>query len=227
LSGASFVTAPSEYLARELRGIRKDILVIPNPIDLESYPYRERMKPAPNLIWLRAFHRIYDPVLAVQVLARVAQVYHTAKLVMIGPDKDGSLADVRSEADRLGVLDRVVFTGGIAKSEVPGMLSNGDIFLNTTTVDNVPVSLLEAMACGLGVVSTDAGGIPYLLDTDENGIIVPAGDAGAMAGAVTRILREPGLAARLSRGARLKAESYTWSVALPQWETLLLKLAGA
>jgi glycosyltransferase involved in cell wall biosynthesis len=146
---------------------------------------------------------------------------------MIGPDKDGTLAGVRAEAGRLGVLNQINFTGGVAKSEVPGLLSTGDIFLNTTTVDNSPVSVLEAMATGLAVVSTNVGGIPYLVENGNEGILVPSGEADAMAAAVMRLLGEPGLAARLSRNARKKAESYSWEAILPRWETVFTDIMHA
>ena len=227
LASAAAVTAPSEYLASALRQWRQDIVVIPNPIDLRSYEYREREKPAPKLVWLRAFHRIYDPVLAVRVLAEVGREVPDASLLMIGPDKDGSLAAVRAAANRLEVAQRIEFSGGVQKSQVPSMLNRGDIFINTTTIDNVPVSMLEAMAAGLPVVSTSVGGIPFLLKDGENGLLVMPGDASAMAQAVLQLLRDPGLSARLSRAARATVESFTWDRALPRWEALLISVAAA
>lgn len=225
LSSATAVTAPSDYLASAMHNTRSDIVVIPNPIELESYIYSERANPSARLIWLRAFHRIYNPKLAVRVLAAIVADREDAHLTMVGPDKDGSLEEVRAEAARLGVLDRVLFTGGVPKADVARWLSTGDIFLNTTTMDNAPVSVLEAMATGLPVVSTAVGGIPYLLDDGDNGLLVPTGDADAMARAVKRLLHEPGLAARLSRNARLKSESFGWNATLPRWETLLVELS--
>lgn len=224
---ATIVTAPSRYLAEALHTFHRNIQVIQNPLALETYEYAERDKPRPRLIWLRTFHRIYDPVLAVRVLARIASHIPDVRLTMIGPDKDGSLADVRAVAERLNVLDRVSFTGGVPKSEVPRLLTGGDVFLNTSTIDNAPVSVLEAMASGLTVVSTNVGGIPYLIENGRDGILVPAGDADSMASAVMRLFSEPGLAGSLSRNARRKAESYSWNSILPRWETLFTDVARA
>lgn len=225
LANATAVTSPSNYLAEAMRSLRRDINVIPNSLAVETYSYRLRDRPKARLVWLRTFHKIYDPVLAVRVLARVASHETDAHLTMIGPDKDGSLAEVREEAKRLGVLDRILFTGGIPKSAVPGHLASGDIFLNTTTIDNTPVSVLEAMASGLVVVSTEVGGIPYVIENDHDGMLVPAGDADAMADAVRRLLTEQGLAARLSHNARAKAEMFSWNNVLPLWETLIVSVA--
>jgi glycosyltransferase involved in cell wall biosynthesis len=152
------------------------------------------------------------------VLAPLASLHVT----MYGPDtRDGSLARVRAEVGRLKLEDRVVLAGRVDKSDVPRVLSEADIFLNTTNVDNTPVSVLEAMACGLCVVSTNVGGIPYLLSHHHNALLVPPNDAVGMAAAVWRILTEPGLAERLSRNARAKAEQFDWWIILPQWEQLL------
>jgi glycosyltransferase involved in cell wall biosynthesis len=97
--------------------------------------------------------------------------------------------------------------------------------LNTTNVDNTPISILEAMACGLCVVSTSVGGIPYLLEHEHDALLVPPNDPEAMAIAVRRLLTEPGLAERLSRNGRQKAEQFDWSIILPQWEALLISVA--
>ena len=224
-SATAAVTAPSEYLADAMRLVRSDVRILPNPLDLDSYVYHERTLLKPRLVWLRAFHQIYDPVLAVRVLAQVATYADDAHLTMIGPDKDGTLSAVRAEAKRFRVLDRIVFTGGVPKSEVPQWLAASDIFLNTSTIDNAPVSVLEAMATGLPVVSTAVGGIPHLLENGRDGLLVPAGNAEAMAAAVKRLLTEPELAGQLSRNARAKAETFGWDTIIPRWEALLLEVA--
>jgi glycosyltransferase involved in cell wall biosynthesis len=112
---------------------------------------------------------------------------------------------------------------GVPHDEVPTWLSKGDIFLNTTDFDNTPISVLEALACGLCVISTNVGGIPYLLDDEHDGLLVPPDDVQAMTDAVRRLLTESDLATRLSQNGRDKAESFDWSRVYPQWETLLLE----
>jgi glycosyltransferase involved in cell wall biosynthesis len=141
---------------------------------------------------------------------------------MLGPDKnDGSLESTISLAKELHVLDRIALVGPIDKSKVPDRLSTGDIFLNTSNVDNTPISVLEAMACGLPVVSTNVGGIPYLLEDGKDALLVPPDDAKGMANAIRRITREPGLAEMLSKNARQKVEQFNWTNVLPRWEALL------
>ncbi|HMV83896.1 MAG TPA: glycosyltransferase [Blastocatellia bacterium] len=226
LRKATAVTAPSHYLLERMRPYCDEILLLPNPIDLHRYEFLPRRAPQPRLIWLRAFHEIYNPKLAVEVLNLLKAEFPALHLTMVGPDKgDGSRQQTVEAAQSLGMQDRLTMPGGVANSEVPQWLNRGDIFLNTTNVDNTPVSVIEAMAGGLCIVSTNAGGLPYLLEDGEDALLVPPNDPGAMAAAVRRLLTEAGLAERLSRNARRKAESFDWSAVLPQWRTLLRRVA--
>ncbi|MFN2386440.1 MAG: glycosyltransferase family 4 protein [Thermoanaerobaculia bacterium] len=228
LSGAEAVAAPSGFLLERLRPYRADLRLLPNPLELAAYPFRVRDRPAPKLVWLRSFHAMYNPPLAAEVLARLSGRFPHAELAMVGPDKrDGSLEATRRAAAELGVVERIRFIGAVSKADVPVWLDAGDVFLNTTGVDNTPVSVLEAMACGLCVVSTNVGGIPYILEDGGDSLLVAPGDPEKMASAVERVLTEPGLAERLSRSGRAKAERLDWARILPEWEDLLRSLAGS
>jgi glycosyltransferase involved in cell wall biosynthesis len=224
LKSAVAVTSPSTYLLQNLCPYRDNIIMIPNPLDIEAYEFRLRSQVRPKLVWLRAFHSIYNPSLAPKTLALLAKDYEESSLTMVGPDgADGSLYDMHEVVERSGVKDRITIHGRVAKTDVPAWINKGDIFLNTTNIDNVPVSVLEAMACGLCVVSTNVGGIPYLLEHEKDALLVPPDDPEAMASAVHRILNEQGLAERLSFNGRKKAERFDWTVVLPEWEKLFLQ----
>lgn len=222
---ATAVTAPSHYLLEEMHDYRGDIRLIPNPLNQNAYHFILRTEVKPRLVWLRAFHDIYNPSLAIEVLAKLTKDFPNVHLIMVGPDKgDGSFEKTQQVAVKLGVRDLITLPGGMAKIEVPLWMNKGDIFLNTTNVDNTPVSVLEAMACGLCVVSTSVGGIPYLLEHEHDALLVSSNNPDNMADAVRRILTEPDLAARLSHNARRKAEKFDWSIILPRWESLLINV---
>lgn len=226
LSSAAAVTTPSRYLYESMSAYGAALCLQPNPLELDAYEFRPRERPRPRLVWLRAFHEVYNPTLAVNTLALLAPDFHDAQLLMVGHDKgDGSLARVHELAARRGVSQRLSVPGGVAKTEIADWLNRGDIFLNTTNADNAPVSIVEAMACGLCIVSTNVGGIPYLLEHERDALLVPPEDPAAMAAAVRRLLVEPELAARLSRQARRKAEQFDWSGVLPKWKALLTQAA--
>lgn len=220
LSAATRVTSPSPYLARQLANMATAIEVVPNGLDVARHPFRLRESVAPRLIWVRAFHAVYNPTLAIDVLAELLAIRPDASLTMIGVDRDGSLQRVRDRAAALGVTASVELIPGVAKEEVPRYLEHADIFLNTTDVDNAPLSVVEAMACGLCVVTTNVGGIPDLLDHGREALLVPPRARTQMVTAILRVLNEPGLAATLSRAARDHGEARDWPVVLQRWERL-------
>jgi len=221
MRSARVVVAPSEFLKEQMKPYAPWIKVIPNAVDLSHYLFRERTFASPSLIWVRAFDRIYNPMLAPRVLRLVADDFPGVRLTMVGPDKDdGSFQETVRVARELGVEQRIRFAGGIPKEDIPLWLHCGDIFLNTTNVDNTPVSVIEAMACGLCVVSTGVGGIPHLITDGRDGLLVPPDNPAAMAQAIRRVLCNPVVARTLSSDARAKVESFDWSVILPKWRAV-------
>jgi glycosyltransferase involved in cell wall biosynthesis len=204
-----------------MHSYRPDIMLLPNPIELSKYCFRLRNHPEAKLVWLRAFHKIYNPSLAPKVLALLMPDLPKTSLLMIGPSKsDGSLESVILVASSLGVRANLKLAARVPKAEISDWLNKGDVFINTTNIDNTPISILEAMACGLCIVSTNVGGLPYLLADGHDALLVPPDNPEAMAEAVRRILNDPVLATRLSRNAREKVEQFDWSIILPKWQSM-------
>ena len=227
MQSADVIVTPSPYHQVAFEKYRPDIRLILNPINLEKSIYRHRLQAQPRLVWVRAFHEVYNPCLAPRVLHLLAPDFQEIELLMIGPDKgDGSLERMLNLAEQLGLRDRIRIAGGIPHEQVPIYLDKGDVFINTTNYDTAPRSVLEAMANGLCVVTTNVGGMPWLVEEEVDGLLVPPDDPGAMAAAVSRVLTDPGLSARLSANARHKAEAYDWSAILPQWERLFLEVSN-
>ena len=226
LNSAQTVVAPSQYLVKELSFCERNIKIIPNGIDISKYKYTPLKEVQPEISWLRAFHEIYNPCMAVEVAAGLSHAFPGIHLRMAGPDKDGTLAKVQEAAKRLKVMDRISFPGKIPKEQVPIFLQEGSIFINTTNVDNTPVSVTEAMASGKCIVSTNVGGLPFLLEDGKDALLTPSGDAEAMASTIAGLLDDPGLAKRISRNARKKAEKFDWGAVLPQWMTLFRSAAN-
>jgi glycosyltransferase involved in cell wall biosynthesis len=219
LAAAAAVTTPSRYLLEQMGVYRGGLRLLLNALELNRYEFHLREQAKPTLTWLRAFHEIYNPSLAPRVAGLLAAKFPEVQLTMIGPDKgDGSLQRTQEAASLRKV--QLILPGGVPKEKVAPWLNRADIFLNTTNVDNAPVSVVEAMACGLCVVSTNAGGLPYLLEEGHNALLVPRDNAEAMTGAVNRLITNPELARKLSQNSRAKAEEHDWSRILPQWQEL-------
>ncbi len=229
LRRADVIVTPSTYLAEvfsanpELAG---RIRTIPNILEIDGYRYRHRATARPRLLWMRTFHDVYHPEMAVEVLAQLRRSHPDATLTMAGQEK-GLHAAVQALAAERGLSGFVRFPGFLGPEDKAREFANHDIYLNTNRVDNMPVSVLEAAAFGLPVVATAVGGVPHLLRDGETGLLVADGDVGAMTEAVRRLLDEPGLAAKLSANGRRLAESCGWGAVRPQWEALFEEMYHA
>jgi glycosyltransferase involved in cell wall biosynthesis len=228
LRSAAAVSTPSLFLKDILSPLRDDMHYIPNAIELNNYTFRLRSNPEPRLCWLRAFHNMYNPELAIKTLSLILNHFPSASLKMIGPDKgDGSLQRTQRLAEQLGVTPQLQIRGSLPKSNIPQVLNESDIFINTTRYESFGIAVMEAAADGLCIVSTNAGEIPFLWKDGHEALIVSGDNSSAMAEAIIRLLTEQGLAERLSRNARTRTEKFDWDEILPEWEDLLLSACNS
>jgi glycosyltransferase involved in cell wall biosynthesis len=219
LGRAHAIVAPSDYLARAIELYGFQARIIPNIINISVYPYRNRSQLKPRLFWMRSFHEVWNPLMAVRVLARIREKYPGATLVMAGQDK-GLQTEARKLAHELGVIEAVRFPGYLNLADKIEEFSRADIFINTNRIDNMPVALIEACAIGLPVVTSNVGGIPYLFVDGETALFVRDDDDQQMAEAIYTLLDNPALAAKLSAAGRLLAERSSWDQVRPKWEEM-------
>lgn len=224
------VVAPSQFLAEEMAAaVTGSMEVIPNLIDLTTLPFRRREVSTPKLLWVRTFHPIYNPAMALRALESIHSACPDAVLTMAGQEK-GLTAALRSEAAERHLANAVTFAGFLAQDEKSEMFNRHDIYLHTNHVDNAPVSVLEAAAAGLPIVATNVSGIPYMLEHEQTALLVPDNDHEAMAVAIRRLLNEPDLTKRLSDNGRQLAEASAWPSVQQRWVELFQSLgrrAGA
>ena len=211
--------APSGYLKYEFEKEGFKTILIPNVIPIANYTFKERKKIAPKLLYVRAFAKIYNPTMAVEVLKELKKTYPKAILCMIGPDKDGTLDDVLQLINTYKLQDSIEITGVLSKEEWHKKSEDYDIFINTTNVDNTPISIIEAMVLGLPIVSTNVGGLPYLIENNRDGILVDKNNAIAMSMRIIEIVDKNSIS--LAKKARIKAESFDWSSVRNQWLNIL------
>ncbi len=141
---------------------------------------------------------------------------------MIG---EGSLRTaLERHIQRLG-LRQVTLTGRLANHEVIRLLQGCDVLLNPTDVDNMPISVIEAMAIGVPIVSTNVGGVRYLLEDGRTALLVGMNDHQAMARAVLRILKSPAVRERLRENARRVTDDFRWEKVWPLWRSLYLSFS--
>ena len=223
LNRADSLISPSNFLARTFVSYGFEVQVIPNVVNLSHYSYRHRQVIMPRLFWMRKFNAIYNPNLAVRVLAQVKEKAPEATLVMAGPGGEIE-SEVKRLAEELGVTRAVRFPGFLDRAEKNKEGDSADIFLNTNHIDNMPVAVVEACAMGLPIVATAVGGVPDLLTNEETGLLVPDDDEEAMAGSIFRLLKDSKLTGRLSENGRQLATHSSWDNIFPQWKGLFAEV---
>lgn len=212
----------SGYLQDSLNKKGWPSILIPNSINLQTYPFLLRSAVQPKLLWVRSFHSIYNPTLAIKLVHKLSTSYNNISLTMVGPDKDGSLEECKKLAAELGVAGRITYTGRLAVEEWVRLSASHDIFINTTNFDNLPVSVIEAMALGMPVVSTNVGGLKYLINDGVNGVLVNPGSEDEFAAAITKLLNDKAATKKLSESARKTAELFEVGHVMQLWNKLLM-----
>ena len=214
LPKADRLVVPSVYLVRVFREFGLEAQAIPNIVDISQFSFRDRRPLRPHLICTRGFHRYYGLDVVVRAFAEVQKQFPEARLDLVG--RGPSEGEVRALVRDLN-LSGVHFMGVASREEIGRIYDQADIFINASWLDNMPVSILEAFACGTPVVSTAAESIPYLVEHERTGLLSEVGDAQALAGNVIRLLLDPELSERLASKAYDESQSYRWPAVREQW----------
>jgi len=212
--------SPSDYLVLAFGNHGySNVISIPNSIDLAKYDYKERKIKTPKLLWVRSFSEIYNPQMAIKVAKELKENQLDYELCMVGPEVDGSMNKVKNLANELGI--QLTLTGKLPKAEWIELSKNYNLFINTTNFDNTPLSVLEAMALGIPVISTNVGGILFLLKDNHDGFLVDINDVSGMAKRIRWILNNPEKANAVAMNARKKVEKYDWNCVKELWRNML------
>jgi peptidoglycan/LPS O-acetylase OafA/YrhL/glycosyltransferase involved in cell wall biosynthesis len=211
---ADEIVVPSTYLCHVFEQYGYRTRVIPNVVDTSEFRFRERTPLRPRLLSVRNLEPYYCVDNTILAFARLKERFPEATLTIAGY---GSLErSLRMLVIRLGLTD-VDFVGGVTPKALPTVYDAADIAVNSSVVDNQPVSILEAFSCGLPVVSTPAGDIAAMLRQGETGVLVSPEDPVDMANAVVQLLQDPETALQLARRARGEVERYTWPAVRGLW----------
>lgn len=215
---------PSAFLRDVFASFGLQAHVIPNIVDLERFRFRERIPLAPKLLSTRNFEPLYNVACTLRAFRRVQDRFPDATLTLVGAGVDRARLEALARELR---LRGVRFEGRMAPDEIWRAYDAADIYVQTPDIDNMPSSVLEAYASGLPVVSTDAGGVPYILADGREGLLAPRGDDATIAAAIVRLLEDPQLAARVIANGRRSAESCVWTLVRQQWIDTYRELAAA
>jgi L-malate glycosyltransferase len=205
---------PSPFLRDVFRSFDLETDVVPNVVDLRQFTYRVRDRLQPKLLCTRNFESVYNVSCVLRGFATIQAQYPAATLTLVGAGSQD--AALRSEAAALR-LENITFAGRVAPSEIHRYYANADIYVQAPSIDNMPLSVLEAFASGVPVVSTDVGGVPSILRHGVDGLLVPDNDAHALANEVVKLLLDPALGRRLAESAYRTLPAYEWPVARDGW----------
>lgn len=226
--GKSFANiVVSGYLQKHMQQKGYSCTLIPNSISSGDYTFRKRNELKPNLLWVRAFHKTYNPDMGIELVDKLVQQYPQVHLTMVGPEVDGSMAVAKTYTAQKGLDKHITFTGKLSKQEWTSLAQEADIFINTTNYDNLPVSVIEAMALGLPVVSTNVGGLPFLIKDSKTGFLVEPDDTPGMARAIKTLLNDSELAESMSVSARKHAEEFDWDFIKEKWHLLFSNIVSS
>ncbi|MCZ4318539.1 glycosyltransferase family 4 protein [Aequorivita viscosa] len=212
--------APSKYILEQFKfqGF-KNVVYIPNTLEIKNYPFQFRKSVTPKLLWVRSFSEIYNPLLALEIVEMLKKNRHDVSLCMVGPDKDGSMARCKKVASELNLP--ITFPGILAKDKWVDLSKKYDIFINTTNFDNMPVSVMEAMALGLPVVSTNVGGMSFLIESEIDGVLVPPNNPEMFANAIEDLCSNATKVVEITKNARIKVEQFDWQKIKHSWMELM------
>lgn len=208
------LAVPSRFLEEVFAKHGMHAQVVPNIVDLARFrPGAARPPSPPHLVVARNLEPIYDNETALRAFDIVQQRFPTATLTLAGsgPDEDR----LRAVATSLHLADRVRFAGRLDRDAMAALYRSADVVLNPSLADNMPNSVLEAMASGAPVISTDVGGIAYMVEDEVTALLVPPHAPQSMAAAAIRLLQDAPLRAALAAAARQEVERYTWSRVAP------------
>jgi glycosyltransferase involved in cell wall biosynthesis len=215
LRRADAIVVPSGYLVDVFAKFGLKATSIFNFVDTDRISYRERRELRPRFLSNRNFAPHYNVSCVLRALQLIQREVPDAQIIIAG---DGEERALLHDLARQLKLRNVKFVGQVSPAEMAHLYDESDIYLNSPNIDNMPNSLIEAFAAGLPVVTTSAGGIPYIVTHGKTGLMSAPDDHEALARNALTMLTEPGLAQRLADRARQELQSrYTWPAVHERW----------
>jgi glycosyltransferase involved in cell wall biosynthesis len=202
-------------------GIRSE--VIPNIVDVERFAFRRRDGVTPHVLSTRNFEALYNVECTLRAFRLLQDRYPAATLTLVGAGPQDAML---RELARTLKLEHVQFVGAVPPAEMWRYYADADIYVQTPNIDNMPSSVLEAYASGCAVVSTEAGGVPAILNHERHGLLVGCGDHQATAAAMIRVVEDRALFGRLTAAARESCEQYRWQHVRARWLALYTSMVA-
>lgn len=210
---ADAIVVPSGYLVDVFAKFGLQAHAIYNLVELDRFEFRERQPIRPVFLTSRLLEPLYNVECVLRAFGLIQEKYPEATLTVAA---EGFLKPQLQELAHELKLN-AKFIGRVPFDQMAAMYDSHDIYLTATNLDNMPASITECMAAGLPVVTTDAGGIPYIVTHEETCLMVAKNDHVAMAASAIRLLENNELALTLTREARKASAKFTWKSVRQEW----------
>ena len=210
LKFSDLVIVPSGFLRSVFKKWNYKAEVVPNIINLEKFTpaNKELDSTKPVIIVPRNLEPIYDNIAALKAFRHFINEFPDAEMIVAGSGPE--LKMLQNFAESEGIDRKVNFTGKVDNEKRVELYQSADITLNPSLADNMPNSILESLASGVPVVTTDVGGIPYLVGNEVTSLFVKPGDYIGMSAAMKRLIKDKELRSKLiSNGSEL-VKQFTW-----------------
>lgn len=219
LKRADIITVPSLFLKESLSSYNLPIQIIENSIPLHDYKYFVKNSFSPKILWMRSFHPIYNPEMAINVISLLTKDFPDIKLFMAGSDL-GYFDFIKKRVSDLDLSRNIEFIGYLDLKAKLKYAELCDIYICTNNIDNTPVSLIEMIALGLPIITTNVGGISYFLNKNQ-ALFVSINDHLAMANEIKNIINDHILGKSLVSNSRSILSSFDEVNVYKKWDSLL------
>ena len=216
---AEEIVVQSDFLADLFRKqFNREARVIPNLVEIPELRHEPPAEGPLRLLCARHLYGDYGVHVVISAVGIASCRGIPVELVVAGDGPERRSLEEQAELEAPG---RVTFLGAVPRSRVLDELPRSHAVVNGSFVDNFPVALAEAMAAALPVITTDAGGIAWVVEDGKTGFVTPVGDADALARSMAKLHADRALLARFSTAARAAADAWSWSALRSSWSQAL------
>jgi glycosyltransferase involved in cell wall biosynthesis len=220
-SKAYKIIAPSVYLKNYFEERGFIVEHIPNIIELEKYSFNLRENLRPNILAIRGFGKPYNPLMTLKAVNEIKYLIPKLKLLMLGNQDDFYYNDVINYIAANQLQDMITIKPKCSRDEWVTISKDYDIMVSNPIIDNTPVSLIEGMALGMCIISTNVGGVPFLVVDGKNALLVKDNDAVFMSNVILELCSDIEKARSLSWNARQRAEEFDWRKIKMYWYSII------
>jgi glycosyltransferase involved in cell wall biosynthesis len=217
---ACHIIAPSPYLKLFFQEQGFKVKLIPNMIELYYYPFKERIQFKPKFITIRGFGKPYNPIMTLRAMIEVKKRFPDFRLLMLGNKDEYHYQQVMDFIKNNFLSENVIINSKKNRDKWVEIAADYDFMISNPLIDNTPVSVIEGMALGLCVISTNVGGIPHLVDESECAM-VESDNPSSLAATIVSLIENPHMAMQLSKNGRRKSEEFDWFRVKSLWYEII------